>query len=218
VRLRFDDLTYDSDRRQLWLGDHDVRLSTKAFELLALLIERRPNAVSKGDIHARLWPDTFVTDSSLPSLMSEVRDAIADHRREPRLLRTLHGFGYAFQAVGSDLADPSAEVVAALVGSGGDIALRAGENVLGRDGPDIVLLPSTSVSRRHARLVITAAGATVDDCGSKNGTFVDDRRVAGPTPVADGARLRFGSLLLTFRLVRPGATTDSVRSGPQPPG
>ena len=72
----------------------------QAFELLALLVERRPNPVSKADIHLRLWPDTFVTDSSLPSLMSEVRDAVADHQREPRLLRTLHGFGYAFQALG----------------------------------------------------------------------------------------------------------------------
>jgi DNA-binding winged helix-turn-helix (wHTH) protein len=98
VRLQLADLTVDSDSRQLWSGAKEVHLSPKAFDLLALLIERRPRAVSKADIHERLWPGTFVSDSSLPSLVSEVREAIADHKRKPRLLRTLHGFGYAFQA------------------------------------------------------------------------------------------------------------------------
>src|SRR5262245_65964049 len=98
MRFEFDDLTFDSDARQLWSGGNEVRLSPKAFDLLALLIARRPKAVSKADIREHLWPGTFVSDSNLPSLVSEIRDAIADHRREPGLLRTLHGFGYAFQA------------------------------------------------------------------------------------------------------------------------
>lgn len=96
--LQFDDLTFDPDTRQLWIGKNEVRLSPKAFDLLALLIAQRPKAVSKNDIREHLWPGTFVSDSSLPSLISEIREAIADHRRKPGLLRTLHGFGYAFQA------------------------------------------------------------------------------------------------------------------------
>ncbi len=49
VRLQIDDLTFDASSRQLWLNEAEVHLSTKAFDLLALLIERRPQAVSKAD-------------------------------------------------------------------------------------------------------------------------------------------------------------------------
>src|SRR6185369_16717703 len=71
VRLNFDGLTFDLDTRQIWVGGSEVRLSPKAFDLLALLIERRPRAVSKDDISRHLWPGTFVSESSLPSLVSE---------------------------------------------------------------------------------------------------------------------------------------------------
>ena len=98
MRLQFDDLTFDDDTRQLWVRGEEIRLSPKAFDLLALLVARRPNAVSKTDIRGQLWPRTFVSDSSLPSLVSEIRDAIADSRRKPGFVRTVHGFGYAFQA------------------------------------------------------------------------------------------------------------------------
>ena len=100
MRLQFDDLTFDSDSRQIRVTGKEVRLSPKAFELLALLIDRRPNAVSKADIRDRLWPGTFVSESSLPSLVSEIRGALGDDGKDPRFIRTLHGFGSAFQAEG----------------------------------------------------------------------------------------------------------------------
>ena len=154
MRLQFDTITFDADARQIWVGKNEVRLSPKAFDLLALLIARRPHAVSKADIRKHLWPDTFVSDSSLPSLVSEVREAIADHRRKPGLLRTLHGFGYAFQSerggCRQQLPAPAAPD-AWLLGSTAEVALRPGENVLGREGEGIVVKSST-VSRRHARI------------------------------------------------------------------
>jgi DNA-binding winged helix-turn-helix (wHTH) protein len=214
VRLQFDDLTFDPDSRQLWSNGTEARLSPKAFDLLSLLIERRPRAVSKADIHERLWPGTFVSDSSLPSLVSEIREAIDDHRRKPRLLRTLHGFGYAFQAPEAQ-APPDAASSAPkgwLTGTTEEIALSAGENVLGREGPDVILLKSGAVSRRHARIVIDARGAVVEDLGSKNGTYVNDRRVSGPTAVNEGDQVRIGSLLFTFRSSQPASTTETLSS------
>jgi DNA-binding winged helix-turn-helix (wHTH) protein len=216
VRLQFDDLTFDSDTRQLWVSGKEVRLSPKAFELLALLIERRPKAVPKAEIHEQLWPKTFVSDSNLPSLVSEIREAIADRDRKPRLLRTLHGFGYAFQA--QDVApseEGTLEAVAPngwLVGTTAEIALFAGENVLGREGPGVILVKSSTVSRRHVRIAIDASGATVEDLGSKNGTYVNDRRVSVATPVAEGDEIRIGSLLFTFRVSPPAGSTETVSS------
>jgi pSer/pThr/pTyr-binding forkhead associated (FHA) protein len=52
----------------------------------------------------------------------------------------------------------------------------------------------------------------VEDLGSKNGTYVNDRRVEGSTPVADGDQIRIGSLLFTFRLSQSSTTTETLSS------
>ena len=215
MRQQFDDLTFDPETRQVWARGKEARLSPKAFDLLALLIERRPRAVSKADIRAHLWPGTFVSDSSLPSLVSEIRDAIADHRRKPGLLRTLHGFGYAFQAERTResegvavKADPNARLVSGTA----EIALAPGENILGREGEGIVVVKSSTVSRRHARIVIDANAAVLEDLGSKNGTFVNDQPVSGPASVVDGDQVRLGSQLFTFRFPQPSASTETQTS------
>ena len=215
MRLQFDDLTFDSDTRQLWTGKGESRLSPKAFDLLALLIKNRPRAVSKAEIRQHLWPGTYVSDSSLPSLVSEIRDAIADHRRKPGLIRTVHGFGYAFQSE----REPEAAVAAKadprqgwLVGSTAEVALLPGENVIGREGDGIILVKSSTVSRRHARITLDPSGATVEDLGSKNGTYVNNSRIEAPTPVADGDQIRIGSLLFTFRLSQSSTTTETLSS------
>lgn len=216
MRLQFETLTFDAQSRQLWSDGTELHLSPKAFELLALLIEHRPHAVSKTEIRERLWPGTFVSDSSLPSLVSEIREAIGDHRRKPRLLRTLHGFGYAFQSSGDAAPDPASMAAAPrgwLLGEVAEIALTSGENVLGREGPDVILMKSSTVSRRHARIVIDEKGAIVEDLGSKNGTFVGGRRVTSATPLADGDQIRLGSIVLTFRIPPPPTATDTLPEG-----
>ena len=215
MRLEFDSLTFDAETRQVWSGGDEVRLSPKAFELLSLLITRRPGAVPKADIRNHLWPGTFVSDSSLPSLVSEIRDAIGDHRRKPGLLRTLHGFGYAFQAEGrpaSPRTGGADSPCAGLIGTTGEIDLFPGENIVGREGQGVVLVKSSTVSRRHARIVINVNGAVVEDLGSKNGTYINDRPVTGPMPVANGDQVRIGSLLFTFRLSQAAESTETRSS------
>ena len=213
--LQFDDLTFDLETRQLWTGKREVRLSPKAFDLLALLVANRPRAVSKAEIRDHLWPGTYVSESSLPSLVSEIRDVIADHRRKPGLIRTVHGFGYAFQSE----REPAPHLVAQddsrqgwLIGSTAEVALLPGENIVGREGEGVILVKSSTVSRRHARITLDAAGGVVEDLGSKNGTYVNDRRVEGATPVADGDQIRIGSLLFTFRLSQSSTTTETLSS------
>src|SRR5262245_760478 len=77
-------------------GGTEAPLSPKAFQLLELLLERRPNAVSKSEIQERLWPKTFVSEGNLTVLMAEIRKALGDSGASPRFIRTVHGFGYAF--------------------------------------------------------------------------------------------------------------------------
>lgn len=207
MRLEFADLTFDVETRQIWWRGEEVRLSPKGFDLLALLIERRPHAVSKADISARLWPGTFVSDSSLPSLVSEIRDAIADHARKPGLIRTVPRFGYAFQGAPAP-EGPSCLLIGALA----EVALLAGDNVIGREGAGVIAVQSSTVSRRHARIVIDADGAAIEDLGSKNGTYVNDRLLTGLVRLTDGDQVRIGSLLFTFRVAGASASTETQSS------
>ena len=220
IKFEFEDVAFDPGSRRLGVNGADVHLSPKAFELLALLIERRPAAVSKADIHARLWPSTHVSESSLPSLVSEIREALDDRRREPRLIRTVHGFGYALQRDRPDPAQAKATDGAPrgwLVGSIAELALTPGDNVFGREGAGVIVLSSTAVSRRHARIRVDGSGVVVEDLGSKNGTFVNDRRVEGPTPVRDGDQVRLGSVLFTFRSATAVESTQTASTGVRRP-
>ena len=212
MRVRFGDVTFDDDSRQLWRGGEEVHLSPKALELLKLLIERRPKAVPKADIHERLWPGTFVSESNLPTLVTEVREALGEDARQPRLIRTVHGFGYAFQGDVQQSDEPAKDTRGWLVGETDRLALFEGENILGREGPDVVILKSSTVSRRHARVVIDARGVFVEDLGSKNGTYVNDVAATSLLPVVHGDRVRTGSLVFTFSAANLSITTATQTS------
>jgi DNA-binding winged helix-turn-helix (wHTH) protein len=73
-----------------------VHLEPKAFRLLELLLAARPKALSKRDLQDELWPKTYVSERSLARLVANLRIAIGDRATEPRFIRTVHGFGYAF--------------------------------------------------------------------------------------------------------------------------
>ena len=89
----------------------------------------------------------------------------------------------------------------------GRAALKEGEHVLGRD-PDLELfIDGPSVSRRHAMIRVSGTDATIQDLGSKNGTFVADRSAVAPMPLADGDIIRLGSVQLTFLAVSAGYST-----------
>lgn len=211
MRLGFGDFIFDSDTRELLRDHQPVTPSPKAFQLLEILIENRPKALSKSQLHDRLWPNTFVVEANLSNLIGEVRRALDDDPRRPRFVRTVHRFGYAFR---SDTVDPlrsdTTGAVGRVVWAGGSAMLREGEHIIGRDADAAVLLDSPSVSRRHARIRVMGGQATFEDLGSKNGSSVGGCRAHGPVPLTDGDVITIGIVELTFRMVRPAVPTESV--------
>src|SRR5947209_8566224 len=140
MRTRFGDCVLDSSTRELLRGGKPVHLSPRAFELIELLLAERPKAVPKAEIHEGLWPKTFVADSTLTKLVAEARAAIGDDAREPRFIRTVHVFGYAFCGAASDSRRAGApagsgDCLHRLIGNGREANLEEGENILGR-GPE----------------------------------------------------------------------------------
>jgi DNA-binding winged helix-turn-helix (wHTH) protein len=213
VRICFDRFTLDLDTRQLTRGGRELHLAPKAFELLELLVRDRPKALSKAVLQSRLWPDTFVVEANLSNLVAEIRAALGDRARAPRWVRTVHGFGYAFCGEAMDRprapAGGSGAVSCWLEWGGRRFPLVAGENVVGRDPEVAVRLDSSTVSRRHARLAVTAERVTIEDLGSKNGTLRGDDRVTSPVALEDGDAIRIGSLLLTFRRRSRAVSTET---------
>lgn len=215
MRQIFAECAIDTASREVWRQGQPVHLSLKAYELLVYLLNARPRAVSKEELYQALWPDTLVVEANLPNLVAEIRMALGDPARTPRIIRTVHGYGYAF------LADVLAEAVEDarpasgfwLVAGGREWLLSHGTNLVGRGRDVQVRLDAPSVSRHHARLTVAGELVTVEDLGSKNGTTVNRRRVEGPVPVVDGDLVIFGSVQARLRMSSPGAATETLSLG-----
>lgn len=76
-----------------------------------------------------------------------------------------------------------------------------GDIVFGRAGDNDVILPFAAVSKKHGVFREAGSGWLFSDIGSKNGSYVDGKRVLdAPVPLRDGASLRFGDVTARFRL------------------
>jgi DNA-binding winged helix-turn-helix (wHTH) protein len=211
VKIRFGPFTLDLDTRQLTRGKREVHLAPKALDLLGALVLARPKVLSKAVLLKRLWPKTFVAEANLSNLVAEIREALGDRARTPLFVRTAHGFGYAFCGDATTLPGTTGPDRPSCWLEWGTrrFPLSAGEHVVGRD-PDVeVRLDASTVSRRHARLVVTAEGTVLEDFGSKNGTFRGSERVTSPVQLADGDFIRIGSLLVTFHVRAALGSTET---------
>ncbi len=213
MQVRFGDFVLDTDTRELLRESRPVHLSPKAFQLLELLVETRPRALSKDTLYKLLWPNTFVVEANLSNLVGEVRAALGDNRRRPKFVRTVHGFGYAF----SDGPRPegvatrrSRGVLYRLVWERGRATFGDGEYVLGRDPALELCIESSSVSRRHARLHIADGVAVLEDLGSKNGTFVNGQRATAAVRLSDRDQIVVGSVRLRFRILSAQPSTETT--------
>jgi len=215
VGIRFGEFVLETESRELLRAGREVRLGPKAFELLEFLVSRRPRALSKFQIRDRLWPRTTVSESTLASVVSELRSALGDEARRPRFVRTVYGFGYAFCGEASE----AGRAVAAagtdgarfgIVWHAREIGLPDGETIIGRGSDCGVRIDQPDVSRHHARIRIEEDAASIEDLGSKNGTCVSGKAVQGLTSLWDGAEIIVGSEPLLFRVC---GASRSTRTG-----
>src|ERR1700730_3609303 len=150
MRVRCGEFVLDRATRQLLKNGELRPLEPKAYELLDLLISRRPAAISKQEIRDGLWPDTFVSESHLSSLAARVRRALDAGPEGASFVRTVHGFGYAFGAEATDEENGRRpeRSVAQIEWEGGVLRLMEGENVIGRGEEVAVRIDVDGVSRR----------------------------------------------------------------------
>jgi DNA-binding winged helix-turn-helix (wHTH) protein len=209
VRYRFGEWLLDRESRVLCRADTPVSVQPKHFELLTLLIERRPAVVTKNEIFRRLWPDVVVEEANVHNLVSDLRKILDDG--DHQWLRTVHRFGYSFAGEAAEEAGEGKASAFELRIGARSYPLLEGENLIGRDEKATVLIDAPGISRLHARITIAGQIATVEDLGSKNGTFVGTRRINAPTAVREGDPLVFARLAAIFCRRRSRSTTITER-------
>ena len=213
MRVRFADYDLDTGARRLVCGTRQIHLSPKAFELLKVLVENRPRAMPKQELLERIWAGVFVSDASLARAVSEIREAIGDHSRSDGFLQTVHAFGYRFATAGVVDVTGSAEVpegpMCWLVGREIEFRLTEGDHIAGREPGVSIRLDSPRVSRHHARVSAHGRTVSVEDLGSKNGTFVRGVRIHGPTVLKAGDDIQIGPTKLILRVVEGLVGTET---------
>ncbi|HEY4175551.1 MAG TPA: winged helix-turn-helix domain-containing protein [Kofleriaceae bacterium] len=83
-------------RQALLRGDTPVRIGGRALEILAALVEKAGDIVTKTELMARVWPDTTVEESNLKVNIAALRRALGESPGEPSYIATIVGRGYRF--------------------------------------------------------------------------------------------------------------------------
>lgn len=208
-RFVFEQFCLDTERKELLRGGVSVHLTPLAFRLFELLIRERPRAVSKRELLEQVWCGNIVEESNLKALVLEIRSALEERGGSPGVIRTVYGFGYAFDGTADERNVPEAPQALLLVRwMGRELTLAEGSYLVGRRTDCSVTIDHPSVSRVHARLQVSRAGTAIEDLRSKNGTFVSGARISATAELLPRCRIRVGEV--DVELLRVDAGADST--------
>jgi DNA-binding winged helix-turn-helix (wHTH) protein len=200
---------------QISRDDRTVRLRPRAMEVLVLLAAADGDVVSRRQIIDAVWRTSFVSDNVVSQVVTELRQAFGDDARHPRYIQNVPRRGYRLVARVTDLDEepPTGGQQPEFALASGHVThpVGQGETVVGRGSAADIRIDLTEVSRRHARIVVQGSTATIEDLGSKNGTFVNGLRIAEPTRLAEGDEVQFGSAAARFRFARAGEPTQTAQ-------
>jgi len=159
--------------------------------------------IANGKAFKDLLPESGKSRSEFSALLRSMEERGLLLREDPKPPEPV---GEATQLV-------SKRRMASLTGDNGDVnALIEDLYTIGRDpASNNIALTDSSISTQHARITRTGDSFTVEDLGSRNGTFVNGEKVSAPRALADNDVIRFGRVILIFNLareVRPGETTE----------
>ena len=182
--LRFGLFELDLVARELRKSGVRIKLQDQPFQILATLLERPGEIVTREELQKRLWPeDTFVDfDLSLNSAVKKLRQALGDDSENPRFIETLYRRGYRF--IGPvNLALPSP----AMLGSAGPVPAQP-----------VSESPSRSVRARSFRVATWAIIAALSLIGARAfwSTPSQPPRITGYTQITrDGRAKELGGLV-----------------------
>ena len=211
--VHFGDFSVDFGSRQLCAGTGGVHLGPKAFELLELLLPSGRARWRRSQLRDQLWPRTFVSESSLTSLVTELRAALGD---EAEAVRASCGRS---TASATPFCGEATEVAAAVTPA----APRGSPPPSFLDDREIALSRGRERPRARGRRgrLDRVADRLATPCphpvsprrGDARGPGEQERDVPGgkrltsPAASADGDEIRLGRVHMTFRVLAPRLST-----------
>jgi hypothetical protein len=185
----------------------------KMYQLLEVLVRRRPGAVTNEELDEILWPQVYVARTSLTRLVSELRAVLGDTPRDSRIIRTIYKSGYAFCAPATlGAVGPAALSGLCVSWDNRQMLLVEGENIAGRGAECSLVIDAETVSRRHARITLVRGVATIEDLGSTNGTYLNGSPISSATPIESGDEIALGTAVLRIR-ARDSASPTVIVTG-----
>jgi DNA-binding winged helix-turn-helix (wHTH) protein len=215
----FGDYCLDPAAAELRRGDARLALSPKNFQLLLELLTHDGTLLTKQELLKRLWPDSHVTEASLSRAVATVRAVLGDDPAMPLYIATVPWRGYRFIAEVRRVRRHGAGAIHAILMHGAArYPVKCGRTLLGRHSECDIVFMTETVSRHHALITVSEQGVSIEDLGSRNGTFVRGRRLVGETELHDGDEVLLGGERLIFRLdkdetTRPLLLSPEVASG-----
>jgi DNA-binding winged helix-turn-helix (wHTH) protein len=207
ITYRFGPFCLVPDQRRLERDGAAVALTPKAFDLLLVLVRHRSRALSKDELLDLVWSGASVEEGNLAQQVLLLRRALAD---AGDLVATIPRHGYHFVAPVVEEHQANREPPDSphcLIWNDREVPLREGITVIGRAEDADLRIPLPSVSRHHARIVVRGLEATLEDLGSRHGSWRGTTRLHGAIPLAQGDEIRLGHAVIEYRLVMPSDTT-----------
>src|SRR5258708_25911678 len=95
--FRFEDFELDMRTGELRKAGVKLKLTGQPLLVLAALVERAGDVVTRDELKKRLWPETFVdVDHNLNTAINKIREVLGDSAESPRFVETLPRRGYRF--------------------------------------------------------------------------------------------------------------------------
>jgi DNA-binding winged helix-turn-helix (wHTH) protein len=188
-------------------------------DVLVCLAELQGRLATKQHLIDTVWRTEYVSDNALTHVIAELRSELGDDAEHPAYIETIPRRGYRVIAPvtlpEADGTSPPADTpLFKLESDQGEISLVEGENLIGRAPDAAIRIDNSEVSRRHAIITVDGTTATLEDLGSKNGTFLRGRRLDAPARLANADEIRIGLDLARFRFVVHDDRTRTEQAHP----
>jgi len=186
-------------------------------DVLACLALEAGELSSKQNLIDAVWQTEFVSDHALTQVIAELRAALGDDARNPTYIENIPRRGYRLVTAVTQVAESASPVRDGslpfkLQGEDCDHPLSQGVNVIGRTADADISIDRTEVSRCHARIVVAGTTATIEDLGSKNGTYLNGQRLQKTALLANGDEIWIGRSVARLRFLVEGEPTLTEHS------
>ncbi len=204
--FRIDQWLVEPMANRVSLGTTSVQLEQRVMAVLVCLARNAGDVVTRRHLVDSVWDEGFVADNTITHAVAELRKAFGDSHRDPTFIETIHRRGYRLIAPVhfdemSSFMNSATHFSYLAVARGIEFPLFDGANLIGR-GPDTtIMIPSMKVSRHHAKITVEHDAASLEDLGSKNGTYLNGTKIQEPVELDGGDLIGVGCVTETVLVV-----------------